>query len=253
MTGAYHFSGCTLVFDTIILLTGQAEHEMLAALLKRHNPRLTVHAVQTLAELEAFGGRDLPCARLIAFLTTVIVPQRILDQLGFGAYNFHPGPPNYPGFVPSHFATYDEATEFGATAHVMIAQVDAGPIVGVELFDIPPGTGVLALERLAFTELARLFWKLVNALATQETPLEELPIRWCGRKTTRRMYEAMCDLPLDISKEELARRVKVFGDGHFGIRPTITVRGHRFSYAKPNDDNPAALVPAQCPEFEAAN
>ena len=238
------------MFDTIILLTGQAEHATLSALLRRHNPRLTVHAAQTLAELEAFEPRLLRRARLIAFLTPVIVPPSILDRLGFGAYNFHPGPPDYPGFVPSHFATYDGAAGFGATAHVMVAQVDAGPIVGVELFDIPRGIGVLALERLAFIELARLFWKLANALATQERPLEELPIRWCGRKTTRRMYEAMCDIPLDISKEELARRLRVFGDGHFGIHPTITIDGRRFRYAKPQAEDAAPVAPSIAPSQE---
>jgi methionyl-tRNA formyltransferase len=236
------------MFDTVILLTGPGEQATLAALLKSHNPRLTVHAVQTLADLQAFERHLLRRARLIAFLTPVIVPQRILDRLGFGAYNFHPGPPNYPGFVPSHFATYDRATGFGATAHVMIAQVDAGPIVGVELFAIPPGTGVLALERLTFTELARLFWKLAKTLATQEQPLEQLPIRWCGKKSTRRRYEAMCGIPLDIGKEELERRMHVFGDGHFGIYPTVTLHGFQFRLIAADADHKVespGIVPAQ--------
>ena len=240
------------MFDTAILLTGPGERATITALLRSHNPRLTVHTAETLAGLEAIEPRVLRRARLIAFLTLVIVPRRILDQLGYGAYNFHPGPPNYPGFVPSHFATYDGATRFGATAHAMIAQVDAGPIVGVELFDIPPGTGVLALERLAFTELARLLWKLAKPLAAQAEPLQRLPIRWCGKKSTRRMYEAMCDIPPDISSEELERRMRVFGDGHFGIHPTTTVNGRRFRYAKSTDGSPATLVPAQQPELEPA-
>jgi len=231
VTGAArHFSDCALVFDTIILLTGQAEHATLAALLKRHNPRLTVHAVQTLAELEAFERHDLRRARLIAFLTAVIVPQGILNQLDFGAYNFHPGPPNYPGWVPSHFAVYDRATVFGATAHVMTEQVDSGPIVDIELFDIPPGTGVFDLEKLAFTAAARLLWRLAPALATQRDPLQPLPIQWCGRRCTRRLYEAMCEIPADISAEELERRLSAFGAGHFGIHPTVTLNGRKFRF-----------------------
>ena len=31
-----------------------------------------------------------PTPRLIAFVTPVVVPARILNSLGFGAYNFHP-------------------------------------------------------------------------------------------------------------------------------------------------------------------
>ncbi|HXX25230.1 MAG TPA: formyltransferase family protein [Pseudolabrys sp.] len=240
------------MFDTVILLTGPAEQSTLAALLKRHNPQLTVHAARTLADLDAFNGRTLRSARLVAFLSPVIVPKRILDRLGFGAYNFHPGPPDYPGFVPCHFATYDGAIHFGATAHAMVEKVDAGPIVGVELFDIPAGTSVVALERLTFTELARLFWKLSKMLATQAEPLEPLPIGWCGKKTTRRMYEALCDIPLDIARDELERRLRVFGGGHFSIHPTITIDGHRFCYVRPQAEaaETSPLVPAQAQEPE---
>jgi methionyl-tRNA formyltransferase len=48
---------------------------------------------------------------------------RAIARLGFGAFNFHPGPPSYPGWVPSHFALYERSTEFGATVHVMVEQV----------------------------------------------------------------------------------------------------------------------------------
>jgi len=234
------------MFDTIILLTGPAEQSALSALLKSHNPQLTVHVVNNLPTLEALERRVLRRARLVAFLTPLIVPQRILEQLCFGAYNFHPGPPGYPGWVPSHFAIYDEAKTFGATAHIMTAQVDAGPIIGIELFDIPREIGVLGLERLAFTAAAKLFWALAKALATQEQSLGQLPIHWCGRKSTRRMYEAMCDIPLDITNEELNRRVKAFGVGHFGTYPTITVNGYRFRYVKSEDEKVASptITPA---------
>jgi methionyl-tRNA formyltransferase len=85
------------MFDTIILLTGPVEHAPLSALLRSHNPQLTIHPAKTLAELEGLKPALLRRARLIAFVTPVIVPPRILERLGFGAYNFHPGPPHYPG------------------------------------------------------------------------------------------------------------------------------------------------------------
>ncbi len=170
-------------------------------------------------------------ARLIAFVTPVVVPARILNALGFGAYNFHPGPPHYPGWVPAHFAAYERATTFGATVHAMIEQVDAGPIVAVELFPVPPDARALDLEALAFRQLAALFWRLAKTLATQCEPMQELPVRWSGRKSTRRLYAAMCDIPLDMSKEELDRRLGIFGAGHFGVFPTIRFHGQPFRYA----------------------
>ncbi len=194
------------MFDTIVLLTGPVEEAALSAVLRRHNPRLDIRPVKSREELEAVAPSALARARLIAFVTPVIVPARILAALGFGAYNFHPGPPHYPGWVPAHSAIYDRASSFGATAHRMVERVDAGPIVGVELFSIPPDTNVARLQELAFAELARIFWRLAPVLAAQSEPLAELPIKWTGAKSTRRTHKAMCEIATDISKGELERQ-----------------------------------------------
>ena len=129
----------------------------------------------------------------------------------------------------------------------MAERVDAGPIVDVEMFVIPPGTGVMRLQEMAFVELARLFWRLAPVLATQREPLAELPIEWSGAKSTSRMYAAMCDIPTDISKEELERRIEVFGAGHYGVDLTVTLHGHKFRYVAPEPQSKLdapALVPA---------
>src|ERR1035437_10565340 len=125
------------MFDTIILLAGEAEQVALPPVSRGHNPLLTVISVGTSAELAALNADLLGRARLISFVTPEIVSQSILARLSYGAFNFHPGPPSYPGWAPSHFALYERATEFGATVHVMVEQVDAGPIIGVALFPIP--------------------------------------------------------------------------------------------------------------------
>ena len=122
------------MFDTIILLAGQAEQVAMPPVLRGHNPRLTVISVATSADLAALDPDLLERARLIAFVTPEIVSAHVLAKLGYGAINFHPGPPDYPGWAPSHFALYERATEFGATVHVMVEQVDAGPIIDVARF-----------------------------------------------------------------------------------------------------------------------
>lgn len=218
------------MLDTIILLTGPVEERALAPVLRRHNADLDVRSIKTRDELEMLPQSLLARARLIGFVTPVIVPKRILNALGFGAYNFHPGPPHYPGWVPSHFAVYDRAPMFGATAHVMHEVVDSGPIVGVELFPVPENATVHKLEELALVALARMFWSLSERLAMQTAPLAELPIAWSGRRSTRRDYAALCEITSEISKSELERRIPVVGHGHFGMSPTITIHGHTFRY-----------------------
>jgi methionyl-tRNA formyltransferase len=185
------------MFDTVILLSSALERAVFMTVLSEHNPSLTVIPVETLADLNALEPDTLAGARLLAFVTGVIVPADVLDRLGYGAYNFHPGPPSYPGFAPAHFAFDERALEFGATAHVMTARVDEGPIVGVEMFSIPPGTSVASLEGMAYARLSYLFWSLANQLATCGKPLAPLPLSWSGKKTTRRDYAAMRDGVVD--------------------------------------------------------
>jgi methionyl-tRNA formyltransferase len=224
------------MIDTIILLTEPAVEEALTDALRRYNPRLTICPANSREQLAAIDPKLVRRARLIGFVTPVVVPAPMLNALGFGAYNFHPGPPNYPGWVPAHFAIYDQAGMYGATAHRTAEQVDAGGIVDVELFMIPPGTDVARLQEMAFTRLAWLFWRLAPVLATQREPLVELPIAWTGTRSTRQTYTAMCDMPADISKEELERRIEVFGDGDYGVDLTVTLHGRKFRYVPPEEN-----------------
>jgi methionyl-tRNA formyltransferase len=216
------------MFDTVILLSSALEREIFMTVLSEHNPCLTVIPVETLADLNALQPDTLASARLVAFVTGVIVPAKLLHQLGYGAYNFHPGPPGYPGFAPAHFALYRRALEFGATAHVMAARVDEGPIVGVEMFSIPPGASVISLEGMTYARLTYLFWSLAAKLATCSQPLAHLPLTWSGKKTTRRDVAAMCGIAADIPKDELDRRIELFGGHHSGVTPAIHLHGVEF-------------------------
>lgn len=234
-----------MLFDTIVLLTGAIEAAALAGMLGIRNPRIDVRHVATLEELDALDADEMARARLIAFATDVIVPPRILDALGFGAYNFHPGPPSYPGWGPAHFAIYDGAATYGVTAHVMIDRVDAGPIVAVDMFCIPPGTTVARLEQLAFAALTRIFWNLVQAL-TQSEPLTTQPIAWSGAKSTRRRHQAMREVPASITKDDLDRRVTAFDDDGSDGRLCITLHDHRFRYVAP-DAETAVETPESLP------
>jgi hypothetical protein len=47
------------------------------------------------------------------------------------------------------------------------------------------------------------------------------------------MVAEACDIPADLPREELERRLFAFGAGSFGVAPTITLHGHRFRYVAP--------------------
>lgn len=216
---------------TIIILTAANQQFALTELLKAHNPALSFRCAVTAEDLAAIEPDVLREARLLAFTTGVIVPETILTALGHGAYNFHPGPSQYPGWAPAHFALYDGARAFGVTAHVMARRVDSGPIVGVESFIIPDKIGVRGLEQIAYVRLAHLFWRMSRELACTPSPLAELPIAWSGIRSTRQMYRDMCELPAGIGAGELARRIRAFHDDFRGIPLSMSLHGIRFELA----------------------
>ena len=61
------------MFDTIILLAGEAEQVAMPPVLRSHNSLLTVISVATSADLAALSPDLLERARLIAFVTPEIV------------------------------------------------------------------------------------------------------------------------------------------------------------------------------------
>jgi methionyl-tRNA formyltransferase len=239
------------MLKTIILLTGNlGQQRALSALLREHNPALSFRGAVIREELLAIAPNVLRNARLVAFTTGVVVPESVLERLGHGAYNFHPGPPDYPGWAPAHFAMYDGTNTFGATAHVMARRVDSGPIVGVEPFVIPDKVDVRGLEQLAFVRLARLFWRMARDIACEAAPLPTLPVRWSGTRSTRRMYADMCEIQGDVEASELSRRVRAFHDDFRGIPLTVTLHGIRFQLA-PGSARPAGATPANAPALRS--
>jgi len=220
------------MLKTIILLTSTTQqHAALAALLREHNPDLSFRCALTLDDLRGLEPDVLRHARLVSFTSGVIVPGAVLGQLGHGAYNFHPGPPQYPGWAPAHFALYDNARSFGATAHAMEVRVDSGPIVGVETFAIPENIDVRQLEQIAFEQLAHLFWRMSREIACEPGALPVLPVAWSGNKSTKRMYREFCEIPAGISATELKRRIRAFDDDFRAIPLTVTLHGRRFRLA----------------------
>jgi methionyl-tRNA formyltransferase len=216
------------MFDRIILLTSPVEQTALSALLLGHNPQLTICPAATSEDLAALNPSALTCSRLIAFSSPVIVPRGVLGSLGYGAYNFHPGPPQYPGWAPAHFALYEHASEFGATAHAMDERVDSGPIVDVALFQIPADISVLGLERLAYAHLARLFWELSKRLATQVEPLPVRQTRWGEKKKLAARLSGDLRYSARYRQQEFDHRMRIFGGNHFGMSPTIRLHGVEF-------------------------
>lgn len=192
----------------ILLLTGAREAPHFTQFLTDRNPELEVSHALTLEQAEqALDGRAQD-TRIIAFLTDIIVPRRVLDQLGPKPYNIHPGPPEYPGSYPESFAIWDEAEEYGITAHEMAPKVDTGAIVGVSRFPFPEQPDLHNIGDLIFARAVELFARIASHCAISNAPLPPINEQWGERRYTRADFEALCrsGVGLDPQAQERLRR-----------------------------------------------
>ncbi|MDH5750402.1 MAG: formyltransferase family protein [Rhodospirillales bacterium] len=218
--------------DDIILLCEAEEAAALVPVLSRvapdAGPGNHLSVVHTLEMLKDAVGASSTRKRLIAFCTPVIVPLEILQAVNWPAYNFHPGPPSYPGIFPSVFAIYNRAGKFGVTAHVMAENTDDGPIVGVDWMDMPDGIDRLSLDMQSHRMIHSLFARLAPEMVAGTEPLaHDDKIAWGPRTYTRKDFEALLDVPVQTSAEEFALRLRAVGEGPDHAL-TVTLHGRRF-------------------------
>lgn len=203
------------MIQSTILLAGLTEFPYLSKALMRHNASMQIWHVETCRNLEQAchsvkkAGEN---ARLISFSTDVIVPAWVLESMSLPGYNFHPGPPAYPGSYPANFAIYDDVETFGVTAHELAPIVDSGPIVGVRSFPVPINGFAGDLQTLAYMELITLFLDLAPALATHLSRLPETGDTWQGPTRTRLDAQTLSqtDTLPTLSPVEIDRRHRAF-------------------------------------------
>lgn len=208
-----------------VLLMEETSGKKTCELASREGVNLDAVVVNDLGGLErVFSVRH---ELLLSFGTGVIVPSWILDISGLLALNVHAASPQYPGRDPHHFAVYDGVRHYGATMHRMTKSVDAGPIVDVELFEVPsPVTpsGLLArADNAGWSLIARFFQRFSEHGAP--TPIPGLA--WGPRKTTRKMFLELCRIDPEMTKEEIERRLKATAMPGFR-NLYLDLHGHRF-------------------------
>ncbi|MBU0726194.1 MAG: hypothetical protein KJ904_06365 [Alphaproteobacteria bacterium] len=199
--------------ESIILLASRPTAYHVAAALEQHKAGLNILYASTAEQLADVAGSIDGATRLIGFCTDVVVPAEILGRLSGPAYNFHPGPPEYPGAFPISLALYDGATRFGTTLHEMAVQVDSGPIVGALAFDVPPEADLIWMKARAQKAAFRLLLHFSRPLATSDTALPPLAgAQWGARRASRRYVKSLTPIDPGLPPEEATRRRRAFAD-----------------------------------------
>lgn len=154
--------------------------------LKQHAPDTLFWHMQSLDQLEQISKTPDFSMRLIAFCTGTVVTKQIIERLNFNCFNFHPGPPERPGYMPAPFAMRDGAHDYGVTFHYMTPQVDEGAIIQVLRFPITGDQNQEEIETSAYSALLTMVIQRASDLADVDFQFEPCNIKWSGTKTTRK-------------------------------------------------------------------
>jgi methionyl-tRNA formyltransferase len=146
--------------------------------------------------------------------------------------NFHPASVDYPGIGCYNFALYDEAPEFGAVCHHMLAKVDTGTVIEERRFPLFPSDTVESLKLRTMVTMLAMFHDICSLIAAS-SPLPVAERQWARKAFTRKQMEALKEIDAEMSPEEIARRVRAGTyPGYPG--PSLSVGGHRFYYPVPD-------------------
>ena len=222
-------------FSNIVLMTSHFHAKIITEILVAENEKINVLHFIHPNQLADLPEDYLMSSRLISFGSRHYISPDILEQIGYGAYNLHPGPTNYPGWAPFYYAIYDQATRYGITFHEMTAKIDAGDIVHVREFDIPPHSTTQELVNLTEFHMFEQLKELAPALANQAEYLPTTDLKWQRLPLKKKDFVAICHIPLDISAQELNRRIFAFGDSDGNIFPYLIAGGKKYRLAFDSD------------------
>lgn len=164
---------------------------------------------------------------IVSYLSRWVVPQDLLKCAKKAAINFHPASPDYPGIGCNNFALYEDAKEYGVTCHHMASKVDTGRIIAVKRFPVYPEDDVAALLKRTYENQIALFIEIVQLMADGK----DLPVSheaWTRPPFTRAQFNELFRITPDMSKEEIARRIRAISYKRW--QPYIEIEGYRFEY-----------------------
>ncbi len=169
----------------------KVDAEFIAGQLSPHAPDTSYVHVVSLNEIEKLAYRDDLSLRLIAFCSGLIIPEKVIKALNYDCFNFHPGPPERPGYMPAPFALHEKADNYGVTFHFMLPKVDEGAIIDVTRFKIQWCQNQEEIETSAYKSLLLLVNKWSRELADLNFHFIPCGENWSGKKTTKRDLEKL--------------------------------------------------------------
>jgi methionyl-tRNA formyltransferase len=167
---------------------------------------------------------------LLSYISPWVIPKEILSNTRLWNINFHPGPPEYPGVGCTNFAVYNNEKIYGVIAHIMKEKVDTGKIIKVKRFPIDKNDGVYQITNKAYKYLFEIFKDIFGEIL-KKREISFCDEIWQRKPYTRKELEKLCKITVDMSKEEIEKRIKATTYPNMP-GAYIELCGYKFGYNK---------------------
>lgn len=141
----------------------------------------------------------------------LIIPERILEMIPNGILNIHPSLlPKYRGPTPAQTAILNGETKTGVTLFKLDKDIDHGPIIAQEEFEIPNSHTSFDLLTALFKEGSKLIENNLEDYLNGEITPEEQNDKDASFTNTFSKKDGFINLSESIKTEKLENMIKAF-------------------------------------------
>ena len=147
---------------------------------------------------------------LISFLNSMYIKKSVRKKIKINSFNFHPGPPEYPGFGCYNFALLDKVNFYGSTIHMINDKFDSGKIVNVKKFKISyEKFNLEKLIRKTHENIIKQAKDFINDIQNKKLKIED-NLKWKKKAYTKKEFETAREIKLNDSKKNILKKIKAF-------------------------------------------
>ena len=168
---------------------------------------------------------------LISFLNTIYISKSVRKKIKINSFNFHPGPPEFPGFGCYNFALLNKVNSYGSTIHVINDKFDSGKIVNVKKFKI--SYKKFNLEKLigrTHENIIQQAKDFINDIQNRKLKIEG-KLKWKKKAYTKKEFEIAREIKLSDSKKKILEKIKAFSYKNYES-VYLNFQGYKFELKK---------------------
>ena len=170
---------------------------------------------------------------IFLFRSHYILKKKILNNVNYGAINFHPGPPEYRGIGCVNYALYDNSKNYGATAHLIDEKIDHGKIINTKMFKVKKNDTVESLLQKTYNLQVKQAIQIIRSLSDDPRNLQKMvkkykEKKWSKKIKKRNFLNKFYEISKNVSRVELKKKIRATVTKKF--KPYVMIHGVKFTY-----------------------